>query len=102
MPLESFYLCAINFHGQRPPSISASKVAHVTVNRNLLRTKLQRVHLAFGRTTKMKIVTVRFTSPKIIFAFLDNSCSFLTVCQNIEEQRFKAGFEIEKESVSWR
>ena len=60
MPLESFYLCAINLHGQRPPSISASKVAHVTVNRNLLRTKLQRVHLAFGRTTKMKIVTVRF------------------------------------------
>ena len=102
MPLESFYLCAINLHGQRPPSISASKVAHVTVNRNLLRTKLQREHLAFGRTTKMKIVTVRFISPKIIFAFLDYSCSFLTVRQNIEDQRFKAGFEKEKDSVSWR
>jgi len=30
------YLCAVNLHGQRPPSISASKVSHVTVNRNLL------------------------------------------------------------------
>ena len=102
MPGQSFYLCAINLHGQRPPSISASKVSHVTVNRNLLRTKLQRVHLAFGRTTKMKIVTVRFISPKIIFAFLDYSCSFLTVRQNIEDQRFKAVFEKEKDSVSWR
>ena len=53
-PEESFYLCAINLHRQRPPSISASKVAHVTVNRDFLRTKLQRVHLAFGRTTDLQ------------------------------------------------
>ena len=62
----SFYLCAINLHGQRPPSISASKVAHVTVNRNLLRTKLQRVHLAFCGTMKLKIMNVRFTSSRIL------------------------------------
>ena len=64
-PGELFYLCAINLHRQRPPSISASKVAHVTVNRNLLRTKLQRVHLAFGRTTdlqKRKFVLFKFLS----------------------------------------
>ena len=42
------YLCTVNLHGQRPSSISASKVSHVTVNRNLLWTKHQRIHLAFG------------------------------------------------------
>ena len=75
MPLESFYLCAINFHGQRPPSISASNVAHVTVNRNLLRTKLQRVHLAFGRTTKLKMANVKFTA-LLYFACIVSSCHF--------------------------
>ena len=38
------YLCAVNLHGQSPSSISASKVSHVTVNGDLLRTKLQRMH----------------------------------------------------------
>ena len=75
MPLELFYLCAINLQGQRPPSNSASKVAHVTVNRNLLRTKLQRVHLAFGRTTKLKIANLTFTV-LLCFIFIDNSCHF--------------------------
>ena len=55
---DSWYLCAVNLHCQRPSSISASKVSHVTVNSNLLWTKLQRVHFAFGRAVGEKIAGI--------------------------------------------
>ena len=42
------YLCAIGLHGQRPTTTSASKVSHVTVNRNCKQSKLQSKHLALG------------------------------------------------------
>ena len=44
------YLCAIGLHGQCPTTTSASKVSHVTVNRNCKRSKLQSKHLALGWT----------------------------------------------------
>ena len=33
---QGVYLRAVNLHGQRPSSIPASEVSHVTVNRDLL------------------------------------------------------------------
>ena len=46
---QGVYLRAVNLHGQRPSSIPASEVSHVTVNRDLLWTKHQRVYLASSR-----------------------------------------------------
>ena len=46
---QGVYLCAVYLHGQRPSSTATSKVSHVTVDRNLLWTKHQRVHLASSR-----------------------------------------------------
>ena len=46
---EGVYLRAVNLHGQRPSSIPTFEVSHVTVNRDLLWTKHQRVYLASSR-----------------------------------------------------
>ena len=46
---QGVYLCAVYLHGQRPSSTSTPKVFHVTVDRNLLWTKHQRVYLTSSR-----------------------------------------------------
>ena len=55
---QGFYLCAVYLHGQRPSSTSAPKVFHVTVDRNLLWTKHQRVYLTSSRPFGKKVLYI--------------------------------------------
>ena len=58
--LSDVYLWAVNFLGQGPSSISTSKVAHVTVNRNLLWTKHQLIHLTLRTPVDGRELCIHF------------------------------------------
>ena len=55
---QGVYLCAVYLHGQRPSSTSTPKVFHVTVDRNLLWTKHQRVYLTSSRPFGKKVIYI--------------------------------------------
>ena len=67
---QGVYLRAVNLHGQRPSSIPASEVSHVTVNRDLLWTKHQRVYLASSRPYGKRGSRKKIKSRQLMWMFI--------------------------------